>query len=127
MKTETKAILNKIVDIQIQALQELQKNPDSVDYLHFGLLGINDIEIDILKVIEERIRFWEKIKENPTLILTLDEYNLGICMHILYQMEDEWMAKGGTLEVVYGVNDVWNIFDSMYKRFHPEVINFLKF
>jgi hypothetical protein len=53
-------------------------------------------------------------------------------MHILYSMEEEWLQLGETnsyftIDAATGINDTWKILDSMYKRFHPEVVNFLKF
>jgi hypothetical protein len=132
MKKETKLILQNIAQIQIKALESLEQNPEGVDYLHFELLGINDLDIDILSVIRDRIQFWKNLESNPSLILTLNEYQLGIVMHILYSMEEEWLQLGETnayftIDAATGINDTWKILDSMYKRFHPEVVNFLKF
>lgn len=126
MKKATKNIIQAICQVQLAALASLKEKPEEVDYLHFSVLGIEDLEVNILQVIEDRIEKWDQIHSNPSLILTLDEYQLGICMHILYAQESTWLELF-TNNPAEGVNATWKIFDTMYKRFHPEVINFLKF
>lgn len=57
----------------------------------------------------------------PQLINMLSEYQMMVCSHILFRMEDEWVHTNSQ-----GVLGTWAIFQRANLKFHPE-LTLLKF
>lgn len=110
-----------IASIQVEALQNILNNftnlnPSEKDMLN-DLLGIYpESEQEIIEIIQNRIQGYKEIQEYPNLIKAIDEHQLYICSHILFQMEDEWIIDNS--QGVYGAWDI--LFKESYK-FHPEL------
>lgn len=117
MDKSTKKIIRYIASVQLEAISFLRKE------------GINQ-EIDkdfILKFIEApNEREWKssldkleeiytQLKSVPTTFKLLNEYQLLVCSHILYRMEDTW-----SLHNQYGVFMTWSLIHQSMKKFHPE-------
>lgn len=115
MKKELKTLIQELADIQITSFEKLKAVPNSVDQYQLNeLIEFNNN--DILEVLDRRIRYWQFIKEMPGAITGIPEYQLGICVHILFVMEETWVQTN-----VDGVIAMWDLFDDMYKKFHPEI------
>lgn len=115
MKIELQKIIKELASIQITAFQKLKANPNSVDQHQLNeLIEFNDQ--DIQEVLDSRIRYWKLIQDMPEAIVGIPEYQWGICVHILYTMEETWVQEN-----VDGVNALWDLLDDMYKKFHPEI------
>lgn len=115
MKKELKTLIQELADIQITSFEKLKAVPNSVDQYQLNeLIEFNNN--DILEVLDRRIRYWQFIKEMPEAITEIPEYQLGICVHILFVMEETWVQTN-----VDGVIAMWDLFDEMYKKFHPEI------
>lgn len=120
MDKETKDIIKLIAGIQVEALTNLRKELDFTDQdLLRKLLQINDEEI--LEVLDNHIGLYKAMEETPALVKTLDEYQLFTCSHILFRMEDEWMATNSQ-----GILGAWAIIQASNRKFHPE-LTLLKF
>ena len=117
MDKSTKKIIRDIASVQLEAISFLRKK------------GINQ-EIDkdfILKFIEapnekewkssldKLEEIYTQLKSVPTTFKLLNEYQLLVCSHILYRMEDTW-----SLNNQYGVFMTWSLIHQSMKKFHPE-------
>lgn len=117
MDKSTKKIIRYIASVQLEAISFLRKE------------GINQ-EIDkdfILKFIEapnekewkssldKLEEIYTQLKSVPTTFKLLNEYQLLVCSHILYRMEDTW-----SLDNQYGVFMTWSLIHQAMKKFHPE-------
>ena len=117
MDKSTKKIIRYIASVQLEAISFLRKE------------GINQ-EIDkdfILKFIEapnekewkssldKLEEIYTQLKSVPTTFKLLNEYQLLVCSHILYMMEDTW-----SLDNQYGVFMTWSLIHQSMKKFHPE-------
>lgn len=115
MINELKMLIPELAEIQIEAFKKLKVAPNSVDqYQLTQLIELNNE--DVQEVLDRRIRYWELIKKMPGLIKGIPEYQLGICMHILFTMEETWVQHNPD-----GVNAMWDLFDELYQKFHPEI------
>lgn len=119
MKKELKQIIQELAAIQIEAYTRLMANPDSVDQYQLNQL-IEFNQDDVIEVLEARIRYWKTVQNLPQLIKGISPYQLGVCTHILFVMEETWVQDN-----VDGVLALWDLFDELYKKHHPE-INLLK-
>lgn len=117
MNKNTKEIVSLIAGIQIEALTRLKgeykQGKGSHELLRI-LLQIQDDEIEY--AIDNLIEIYLQIERFPALIKTLNEYQLYICSHILYKMEDEWL-----LENSEGVFECWQLLRLASAKFHPEL------
>lgn len=117
MDKSTKKIIRYIASVQLEAISFLRKE------------GINQ-EIDkdfILKFIEapnekewkssldKLEEIYTQLKSVPTTFKLLNEYQLLVCSHILYRMEDTWSIGNQ-----YGVFMTWSLIHQSMKKFHPE-------
>lgn len=117
MDKSTKKIIRYIASVQLEAISFLRKE------------GINQ-EIDkdfILKFIEapnekewkssldKLEEIYTQLKSVPSTFKLLNEYQLLVCSHILYRMEDTW-----SLDNQYGVFMTWSLIHQSMKKFHPE-------
>lgn len=115
MKNELKQIIKELAQIQIDAFTTLMAEPDSVDQYQLNKL-IEFDNNDIKEVLESRIRYWKFIQDTPEAIIGIPPYQLGVCTHILFTMEETWVQDNAD-----GVIALWDLFDNLYKKFHPEV------
>lgn len=115
MNTNIKYIIKNIASIQVEALTNIKDNLSTTEpELLRKLLQITDEEV--IDSINQHIKLYEGLQEMPQLIKTLNEYQLYICSHILFKMEDEWIAYNS--EGVYGT---WEIIYRESHKFHPEL------
>lgn len=115
MDAETKEVVKNIAQIQIEALTNIKNNITTTEPdLLRKLLQINDEEM--LDSVNHHIQIYEEILEMPQLIKTLPEYQLFVCSHILFRMEDEWIPDNSQ-----GVYGTWALLQTETKKFHPEL------
>lgn len=115
MDAETKEVVKNIAQIQIEALTNIKNNITTTEPdLLRKLLQINNEEM--LDSVNHHIRIYEEIYEMPQLIKTLNEYQLYICSHILFKMEDEWIH-----DLSQGVYGAWELLHRETHKFHPEL------
>lgn len=135
MDKETSQIIKNIAEIQIEALQRIIDNEDKPNASLSQELIINLLNIDISQLeegtpynkmnqklktlihrkVDMRIDAYKQMIEIPTAIYCLDEYQLLLCSHILWKMEEVWI-----LENSQGVNGAWLEINRAISKFHPE-------
>lgn len=113
MNNNLKQVVQNIAEIQIAALQRIYQDPSNLEFVKDLFSEEKNLFRDLVKA---KIRYWEDVMVEPTLIKNLSQYQLGICTHILYVMEDEWLRDNPE-----GVIDCWELFDSLYTSTHPEI------
>ena len=96
MDKETKDIIQKIATIQVEALTNILNNFDNLnpsehDMLKDLLFIIPESKEEVIDTIKNRIQGYQEIVRYPNLIKAIDEQQLYICSHILFQMEEEWL------------------------------------
>ena len=135
MDKETSQIIKNIAEIQIEALQRIIDNEDKPNASLSQELIIDLLNIDISQLeegtpynkmnqklknlihrkVDMRIDAYKQMIEIPTAIYCLDEYQLLLCSHILWKMEEVWI-----LENSQGVNGAWLEINRAISKFHPE-------
>ena len=118
MDKETKDIVKLIAGIQIESLNSIKENDIAQDLIK-KLLQIEDDEI--IRALDEHIELYVEMENTPQLINMLSEYQMLVCSHILFRMEDEWVHTNSQ-----GVLGTWAIFQRANLKFHPE-LTLLKF
>lgn len=121
MKPTTKDIISKIADIQIEALSNICKNIQTIpgdllaEFLDCppGYEGDKDI---MLEETHARLEAYKFMKDYPSMIQSLSEYQLYICSHILFRMEEEWIQDNPE-----GVSETWNILFKNIDKYHPSL------
>ena len=93
MDKETKDIVKLIAGIQIESLnsikEDVKNGNDIAQDLIKKLLQIEDDEI--IRALDEHIELYVEMENTPQLINMLSEYQMLVCSHILFRMEDEWV------------------------------------
>lgn len=135
MDKETSQIIKNIAEIQIEALQRIIDNEDKPNSSLSQELIIYLLNIDISQLeegtpynkmnqklktlihrkVDMRIDAYKQMIEIPTAIYCLDEYQLLLCSHILWKMEEVWI-----LDNPQGVNGAWLEINKAISKFHPE-------
>lgn len=114
MDKETKEIIQHIASIQMDAIQNILENPIDNDYDQLlKLLGCTPM--DITEAAEDIYDYYKEVKETPELICMATEYQLLVCHHILFVMEDEWLIENSQ-----GVYGAWEVLRRELDKFHPE-------
>lgn len=120
----SKRVLKAIAEVQLKALDNIQNNPKDEDiefiikYLEDVKTGVNN-RIMVLKSLYTQIYNSGSPRLNIEL---LSEYQLGICIHILFRMEDTWVTVFSSKEV----QDTWSVLLKAQEKFHPEYQLFYK-
>lgn len=118
MDKETKDIIKLIAGIQIESLsslkEDLRANKPFDEGLLRSLLQIEDEEIQF--ALDQEIERYVTIERYPTFIKMLNEYQLMICSHILFKMEDVWLIDNSQ-----GVCGAWELLHKIQINHHPEI------
>lgn len=109
-------VVQKIAEIQIEGLKRVQQNPEGYDISGLIKEVLASGSTEFQKGLQERIKQWENILETPVLFKTLDLYQLGVSAHILYVIEEDLLRYNAD-----GVIECWELIDSLYQLYHPEV------
>lgn len=113
-----KKVLWEISEIQKKALEGLRNNPNKTDvYLIYRYIECGSD--NILETVNRLWNMYNQIslaKDPQYYISLLSEYQLGICIHILYRMEEQWMQSYSQAEI----NSAWSILFKAQEKFHPE-------
>lgn len=114
MDKETKEIIRRIASIQMDALANIIERPEENDHkLLMKFLQVKQEEI--VSTAENVFQFYKEVSETPDLIKMANEYQVLICHHILFQMEDEWIIDNSQ-----GVFGAWSFLHEAMSKFHPE-------
>lgn len=121
MDKETKDIIQRIATIQVEALTNILNNFDNLNPSEYDMLKdllciIPESREEVMETIQNRIQGYQDIIRYPNLIKAIDEQQLYICSHILFQMEEEWL-----LDNSQGVYGAWAILFKESYKFHPEL------
>ena len=136
MDKETEKVIKDIAEIQIESLNRIIQNEDKpnsalAQELILKLLEISedaipdDVPLNKLQGVfkylvheetQKRIDMYKQMLEMPTIIRTLNEYQLYLCSHILWKMEDTWI-----MDNQQGVLGAWAEIQSCVNKFHPEL------
>lgn len=111
-------VLLAIADIQLKALTNLYEHRDEVDKdLIFRYVESVSEEYgrSINRVIDVYQQFFTS-RFSEKYVELLSEYQLDICIHILFRMEDQWLKQFSQREI----NSAWNILFKAKEKFHPE-------
>ena len=115
IEPEAKQILDMVCDIQLNALQSIEDYPNKEQKLVAKLIQSNlsdwNTQLDKLKAT------YQNIKSIPQAITLLDEYQLLVCSHILFRMEQVWMVE---YKYSYGISSLWSVIHECMEKFHPE-------
>lgn len=110
---EAKQVLDMVCDIQLDALQYIRDYPNKEQKLAAKLIQSNlsdwDAQLGRLRAT------YKNIKSIPQAITLLDEYQLLVCSHILFRMEQVWIV-----EYSYGISSLWSVIHECMEKFHPE-------
>lgn len=113
IEPEAKQVLDMVCDIQLDALQSIKDYPNKEQKLAAKLIQSNlsdwNAQLGRLKAM------YQNIKSIPQAITLLDEYQLLVCSHILFRMEQVWMV-----EYSYGISSLWSVIHECMEKFHPE-------
>lgn len=123
MDKETKDIIKLIAGIQIESLNSLKDDVNNGNNIAEDLIK-KFLQIDndeIIQALDEHIQLYVDIEQTPQLINMINEYQMLVCSHILFRMEDEWVHTNSQ-----GVLGTWAIFQRANLKFHPE-LTLLKF
>lgn len=136
MDKETEKVIKNIAEIQIESLNRIIQNEDKpnsslAQELILRLLEIledaipDDVPLNKLQIVfkdlvheetQRRIDMYKQILEIPSIIRTLNEYQLYLCSHILWKMEDTWI-----MDNQQGVLGAWAELQICINKFHPEL------
>ena len=115
IEPEAKQILDMVCDIQLNALQSIEDYPNKEQKLAAKLIQSNlsdwNAQLGKLKAT------YQNIKNIPQAITLLDEYQLLVCSHILFRMEQVWMVE---YKYSYGISSLWSVIHECMEKFHPE-------
>lgn len=115
IEPEAKQVLDMICDIQLNALQSIKVYRGKEQKLAAKLIQSNlsdfNAQLDRLKAT------YQNIKSIPQAITLLDEYQLLVCSHILFRMEQVWMVE---YKYSYGISSLWSVIHECMEKFHPE-------
>ena len=115
IEPEAKQILDMVCDIQLNALQSIEDYPNKEQKLVAKLIQSNlsdwNTQLGKLKAT------YQNIKSIPQAITLLDEYQLLVCSHILFRMEQVWMVE---YKYSYGISSLWSVIHECMEKFHPE-------
>ena len=115
MDQPTKEVIGDIARIQMEALSTIINDPEQVNYSVLRkYLQIE--EGDIVEAAKHLYNVYHAMIFKPQLIHLLNEYQLYICSHILFRMEDEWLQDNPS-----GVAGTWAIIMTDSEKFHPEL------
>ena len=114
MDKSTEKIISNIASIQLEAIMTIAQDRSIPDDLAFQYLEIPS-ESQWDEAVETLRSLYLQMTEMPTMIRMLSEYQLLICSHILYRMEDIWMIDNSE-----GVFGAWSEIHAQMKKFHPE-------
>ena len=121
MDKETKDIVKLIAGIQIESLnsikEDVKNGNDIAQDLIKKLLQIEDDEI--IRALDEHIELYVEMENTPQLINMLSEYQMLVCSHILFRMEDEWVHTNSQ-----GVLGTWAIFPEGKSQIPPRTNTF---
>lgn len=123
MDKETKDIVKLIAGIQIESLNSIKEDVNNGNNIAEDLIK-KFLQIDndeIIQALDEHIQLYVDIEQTPQLINMINEYQMLVCSHILFRMEDEWVHTNSQ-----GVLGTWAIFQKSNLKFHPE-LTLLKF
>lgn len=113
IEPEAKQVLDMICDIQLDALESIKDYPNKEQKLAAKLIQSNlsdwNAQLGRLKAM------YQNIKSIPQAITLLDEYQLLVCSHILFRMEQVWRV-----EYSYGISSLWSVIHECMEKFHPE-------
>lgn len=121
MESTTEQVIKQIAQVQVEALQTIRQNPrafnrDLVGKLFSKEYSDETFVEDIIQAIDSRLEVYKNILERPSFIRMLDEYQLLICSHILFKLEDEWINEN-----VEGVLGTWQLLNDLLEKYHPEL------
>lgn len=113
IEPEAKRVLDMVCDIQLSAIESIKDYPNESRELAAKL--IQEQESDWNAQISRLTAMYQNIKSIPQAITLLDEYQLLVCSHILFRMENVWMV-----EYSYGISSLWSVIHECMEKFHPE-------
>ena len=113
IEPEAKQVLDMVCDIQLDAIKSIKDYPIKSRELAAKL--IQEHESDWDAQIERLTSMYQNIKIIPQAITLLDEYQLLVCSHILFRMEQVWRV-----EYSYGISSLWSVIHECIEKFHPE-------
>lgn len=113
MDRNTRKVLSEIASIQLEALKSIKDNPDTNLDLAKAFLQVKDDEWE--SQLQQHIDTYKQMIEIPTIIRCLNEYQLLVCSHILYNIQ-----QYEEIHYPSGVSGAWQEIHKAMLKFHPE-------
>lgn len=114
-KEEVAKVIKDIASIQLESLDKIITGHFDNNYIK-GIYKLFEISLYEVKDNAEIISdYYKSILVNPENIYLINEFQLGVCGHILFKMEDTWVTDNPE-----GIRETWNIFHTINEKFHPE-------
>lgn len=115
IEPEAKQVLDMVCDIQLDALESIKDYPNKEQKLAAKLIqsNLSDWNAQLGRL----TAMYQNIKSIPQAITLLDEYQLLVCSHILFRMEQVWMVE---YKYSYGISSLWSVIHECMEKFHPE-------
>lgn len=113
-------VLLAIAEIQVKALCNLYDHRNEVDK-NLIFKYVESVSENYGRSINRVLDIYQQFftsRFSEQYVELLSEYQLGVCIHILYRMEDQWIKKYTQREI----NAAWDILLKAQQKFHPEYI-----
>lgn len=115
MDKGTKEVIKRIADIQVSAIESIINDDYRVNHrLLCRYLQITPTEVK--SATNQLLTMYQNISSNPLSFVFLPEYQVGVCAHILFEMEDVWAPTLGS-DAIHGA---WRVIGRLNKEYHPE-------
>ena len=124
MEQGTKNVIKCIAEIQVDAIESIVYSGYKVNHkLLCEYLQITTSEIR--NAANLLLSMYKNITADPRSFVFLPEYQVGVCAHILFEMEEIWVNKYG-FEAVHGA---WEVIGKLNREYHPEysLVNISKY
>lgn len=124
MEQGTKDVIKAIASIQIDAIESIVKSGYQVNHkLLCEYLQVTTSEVK--NATHLLLSMYKNIEADPRSFVFLPKYQVGVCAHILFEMEDIWVNEYG-FEAVHGA---WGVMGKLNKEYHPEysLVNISKY
>ena len=111
----TKEVIKRIADIQVSAIESIINEDYKVNHrMLCKYLQITPTEVKSATNI--LLSMYQNISADPRSFVFLPEYQVGVCAHILFEMEEVWAPLVG----FDAIHETWKIIGRLNKEYHPE-------
>lgn len=115
MDQGTKEVIKRIASIQVDALESIVDSDYKVNHrLLCEYLQITSTEVR--NATNLLLSMYKNIQADPRSFVFLPEYQVGVCAHILFEMEETWLKDLDGASI----HGAWEVIGNLNKEYHPE-------